>query len=140
ASDATLHIAKSGRGPHHRKILFESVLHVRRTIRIGCGRGCWSGTGSPAAGRGRTWGKRAIVDRKLEVHRTAFAACIDEPRLPIVIRRQSPLAAVRCRRLAKKTRRSPANAEGVVGRVDPVVHVPEQAGFLMLDVRVAALA
>ena len=50
-----------------------------------------------AAGGRRARRERAVVNRELEVHRAAFAARIHEPRLPVVVRRQAPLPAVRAR-------------------------------------------
>ena len=139
SADASLHVADSGSGPDDREILFESVLHAWRAVRIGGGRrGRARRRGRRVPRRARR--ERAVVDRVLEVHRATFAARIHEPRLPIVVRREAPLPAVRARRLAQEACRRPADAERVVGRVDPVVHVPEQTRLLVLDVRVAALA
>ena len=107
------------------------------------GSGGGAGAGAPPRPprpRRRAGRERAVVDGVLEVHRPAFAAGVHEPRFPVVVRGQAPLAAVRPGWLAQEAGRRPADAERVVGRVDPVVHVPEQARFLVLDVGVAALA
>ena len=58
-------------------------------------------------------------------------------------RHQTPspqLSAVRARRLPHEAVWRPPDTKRVVGRVEPVVHVPEHAGFLVLDVGVARLA
>ena len=138
AADPTLHVPNSRRRPHDSEVLLESVLHARRAV--GIWRGRWSRRGSAAAATGRSAGReRAVVDWILEVHRPTFAAGVDEPRFPIVIRSEAPLTAVRPGWLPQEAGRRPADTERVVGRVDPVVHVPEEARFLVLDVGVAAL-
>ncbi len=142
AGDAALHVADAWRGPDDGEVLLETVFHSGRAVRIRSRRRRrWSAGSSAAraAARRLTRRERAVVDRKLEVHRPALAARVDEPRLPIVIRRQAPLSAVRSGWLTEKARWRPTNPERVVGRVDPVVHVPQKARLLVLDVRVAAL-
>ncbi len=145
AENPALHVADARRGPHHREILLEPVLHPRRAVRIrprrrGRRRGVAPAAAEAASPRGWARRERPVMNGKLEVHRPPFAARVDEPRLPVIVRRETPLPAIRARRLAEESRRGPADAERVVGRVDPVVHVPQQAGFLVLDVGVAALA
>src|SRR5204863_6130927 len=93
-----------------------------------------------AAGGRRARREGAVMDRELEIHRAALTARVDEPRLAVVVGAQAPLAAVGPGGLALEAARRPADAERVVGRVDPVVEVPHQARLLVLDVRVAALA
>ena len=51
---------------------------------------------------------------------------------------ESPLAAVRSGRLADDAGRRPAEAERVVGAVDPVVEAPHEPALLVLEVAVAA--
>ena len=79
-----------------------------------------------------------VLNRNLEVHRSAFRAGVDEPHLPIVVLRQAPGSAVGCGRLAKDPVRCPPEAERVVGAVDPVVEPPHEAALLVLDVSVTA--
>jgi hypothetical protein len=136
AEEAALHVANAGRRPDHGEVLLEAVLHPRRTVGIRCGRR----TARAAAARRRARRVRPVVDRELEVHRSAFAARVHEPRFPVIVRGKSPLAAVRRGRLAQEPGRRPPDPERVVGRVDPVVQVPEQARLLVLDVGVATLA
>ena len=77
----------------------------------------------------------AVLDRRLEVDRAALAAGVDEPHLAVVVLGQAPLAAVRRRRLLQHLAlRRPAQAERVVGAVDPVVHRPDEAARLVLEV------
>ena len=79
--------------------------------------------------------ERAVHDRRLEVDRAALAAGIDEPHLAVVVLGQAPLPAVRRGRfLQHLALRRPPQAEGVVGAVNPVVHAPDEAARLVLEV------
>ncbi len=80
------------------------------------------------------------MNRNLEVHRPALATRVDEPHLSVVVLRESPLPAVRAGRLAQNAAGRPAEAERVVGAVDPVVETPDEPALLVFEVAVTAEA
>ena len=80
--------------------------------------------------------ERAVDDRHLEVHRADLAAAVDPPHLAVVVLRRPPLPAVRISLLAQDLAvRREAQAERVVGHVEPVVERPGQPARLPLHVR-----
>ena len=83
--------------------------------------------------------ERAVDDRRLEVDRADLAAAVDPPHLAVVVLRRPPLPAVRVGLLAQDLAvRRDAQAERVVGHVEPVVHGPREPARLPLHVRDAA--
>ena len=112
AEHAALHVSDAGRRPRH----FEPRLEL-----IGDG-------------------EAAIDDRRLEIDRALFTASVDEPRLAVIVLRQSPLPAVGSGGFLQDAGRRPSDPERVVGAVDPVVHRPDEAALLVLEVPLAACA
>ena len=83
----------------------------------------------------------AVDDRRLEVDGPDLTAAVDPPHLAVVVLRRPPLAAVRFGLLAQDlAARRDAQAERVVGRVQPVVQRPGQAARLPFHVGDAAVA
>ena len=80
----------------------------------------------------------AVLNRDGVIERSSFAAAADEPHFSVVILRDAPLAAVRPGRFANESARRPAETEGVVGAVDPVVEAPDEAVLLVFEVAVAS--
>ncbi len=79
----------------------------------------------------------AVVHGKLEVAGHPAGPGL-EHHLAVVVLRDAPLAAVRAGRLTQDAVRRPPDPHRVDGAVDPIVHAPDEAGFLVLDVEQAA--
>ena len=79
----------------------------------------------------------AVMDGKLEVARQAAGAML-EPHFAVVVLGGAPLGTVRPGRFADDPGRRRAHAERVDRAVQPVVHRPEQARRLGLEVAAAA--
>ena len=110
AAHAALHVADARRRPHGIESRLEAIVERQRPV----------------------------LNRKLEVDRPALGAGVDEPHLAVIVRGQAPRRTVRRRWLTLDAIGRPAEAERVVGAVDPVVEAPDEAALLVLDVPVAA--
>src|SRR6185503_3377830 len=64
----------------------------------------------------------------------ALAGRVDQPYLAVVIHRHAPLGARGARGLTDDASRGPAETEGVVGAVDPVVQRPDESALRLLHV------
>ena len=83
--------------------------------------------------------ERAVVNGRLKIDWPDLAATVDPPGLAVVVLGRPPLAAVRLGLFPQHlSARRDAQAERVVGHVEPVVHRPGEAAGLPLHVRDAA--
>ena len=84
--------------------------------------------------------ERPVLNRNLEIGGAALAGRIHQPDLAVVIHRHAPLGTGRARGFADDASRRPAEAEGVVGAVDPVVQRPDEPALRLLHVAAPARA